>query len=255
LAWSSLPRLVGPHAVDFAIASSTCSASEPLAGGASCEIGVVFRPTASASGLRTAALQIDHDGVGTVAAVALLGTSESGTAVAPVSAAGGGGAIEGLFCGLLVAARRLRLGDSHRRDLTTVRYFHNIRNMESSEAVSALSALSQATRLAVFRLLVQHGPSGMAAGELAEQLSIAPATLSFHLKELTNAGLVGAKPMGRFVFYTANYRAMNELLAYLTENCCVADCGPGASCAPVAACAPTPKRAALARRKSQRSKA
>jgi ArsR family transcriptional regulator len=71
----------------------------------------------------------------------------------------------------------------------------------------------------------------MAAGELAEQLSIAPATLSFHLKELANAGLVGAKPVGRFVFYTANYRAMNELLAYLTENCCVADCGTG-ECGP-----------------------
>jgi len=71
----------------------------------------------------------------------------------------------------------------------------------------------------------------LAAGELAAQLSIAPATLSFHLKELLNAGLVGARPVGRFVFYTANYRAMNDLLAYLTENCCAADCDDN-ECAP-----------------------
>ena len=115
--------------------------------------------------------------------------------------------------------------------------------MESSEAVAALSALSQTTRLAVFRLLVQHGPSGMAAGELAEQLSIAPATLSFHLKELANAGLVGARPVGRFVFYSANYSAMNALLAYLSENCCAVDCDTGA-------CIPTGRRQSGAPRKS-----
>ena len=96
----------------------------------------------------------------------------------------------------------------------------------------------------------------MAAGEIAEHLAIAPATLSFHLKELSHAGLVTSRQDGRFIFYAANFTAMNDLLAYLTENCCVADCGPGASCAPLAACAPAaPKRATAGRRKPQRSKA
>jgi DNA-binding transcriptional ArsR family regulator len=135
--------------------------------------------------------------------------------------------------------------------LTIIRYFDNIKNVESSAAVAALSALSQATRLAVFRLLVQHGPSGLAAGELAAQLSIAPATLSFHLKELLNAGLVGARPVGRFVFYTANYRAMNDLLAYLTENCCAADCDDN-ECAPGARLKPVARRRAVNTRASGR---
>jgi len=128
--------------------------------------------------------------------------------------------------------------------------------MESTDAIRALGALAQDTRLGVFRLLVQQGPSGMAAGEVAEHLAIAPATLSFHLKELSHAGLVKSRQEGRFIFYAANFTAMNGLLAYLTENCCVADCGPGASCAPRAACAPAdPKRATAARRKPLRSKA
>jgi len=128
--------------------------------------------------------------------------------------------------------------------------------MESTDAIRALGALAQDTRLGVFRLLVQQGPSGVAAGEVAEHLAIAPATLSFHLKELSHAGLVTSRQEGRFIFYAANFTAMNDLLAYLTENCCVADCGPGASCAPLAACAPAvPKRATAARRKPMRSKA
>ena len=96
----------------------------------------------------------------------------------------------------------------------------------------------------------------MAAGEIAEHLAIAPATLSFHLKELSHAGLVTSRQDGRFNFYAANFTAMSDLLAYLTENCCAADCGPGAVCAPVATCAPAvPKRAAAGGRKPQRSKA
>lgn len=128
--------------------------------------------------------------------------------------------------------------------------------MESVDAVRALGALAQETRLGVFRLLVQQGPSGMAAGEVAEHLATAPATLSFHLKELSHAGLVTSRQDGRFIFYTANFTAMNDLIVYLTDNCCVADCGPGAFCAPLAACAPAaPKRATAGRRKPQRSKA
>jgi ArsR family transcriptional regulator, arsenate/arsenite/antimonite-responsive transcriptional repressor len=131
-----------------------------------------------------------------------------------------------------------------------------MQNMESNDAVRALAALAQVTRLDVFRLLVQQGPSGMAAGEVAEHLAIAPATLSFHLKELSHAGLVTSRQDGRFNFYAANFTAMSELLAYLTENCCAADCGPGAACAPAATCAPAvPKHAAAGGRKPQRSKA
>lgn len=105
--------------------------------------------------------------------------------------------------------------------------------MKNADAVVLLSALSQETRLAVFRLLVQQGPDGLPAGRIAERLDISPATLSFHLKELTNASLTLSRQDGRFVIYSANYRAMDRLLSFLTENCCA-----GAPCrAPAAACA------------------
>lgn len=110
--------------------------------------------------------------------------------------------------------------------------------MEHETAVRALSALAQDTRLAVYRLLVQQGPSGMSAGEIAVGLDLPPATLSFHLKELSHAGLALARQDGRFVFYSADFDAMNALLAFLSENCCAADgtaCGPGPACGPAAA--------------------
>jgi DNA-binding transcriptional ArsR family regulator len=107
--------------------------------------------------------------------------------------------------------------------------------METKDAVRALAALAQESRLAVYRLLVQQGPSGVAAGEIAATLGISPATLSFHLKELSNAGLVQSLQQGRFIFYSADFEAMNTLLAFMTENCCAADCGP---CAPAQACRP-----------------
>jgi DNA-binding transcriptional ArsR family regulator len=107
--------------------------------------------------------------------------------------------------------------------------------METTDAVRSLAALAQDTRLDVFRLLVQQGTSGLAAGEIAEQLGVSPATLSFHLKELAHANLITARQDGRFVFYAANFGAMNRLLGFLTENCCAAD---GGACAPnSAACA------------------
>jgi DNA-binding transcriptional ArsR family regulator len=113
--------------------------------------------------------------------------------------------------------------------------------MKTTEAVRALAALAQDTRLAVYRLLVQQGPSGMAAGEIAASLRISPATLSFHLKELSHAGLVVSRQEGRFIFYSADFTAMNQLLAFLTENCCAADCGP---CTPAQSCKPDqPNRA------------
>jgi ArsR family transcriptional regulator len=92
--------------------------------------------------------------------------------------------------------------------------------MEKQLAVSALAALAQETRLDVFRLLVQAGPAGLAAGEVSEALEIAPATLSFHLKELKNAGLLRCERQGRCKVYRPDFDAMNELLRFVTENCC-----------------------------------
>lgn len=123
--------------------------------------------------------------------------------------------------------------------------------METNGAVRALAALAQETRLAVFRLLVQQGPSGLAAGEIAHRLKLAPATLSFHLKELAHAGLVTTRQDGRFIFYAASFSSMNALLAFLTENCCAVD---GAACSSTP-CGPRPtvakptSRARPARRK------
>lgn len=117
-------------------------------------------------------------------------------------------------------------------------YFHIIGNMESQTAVTALSALAQSSRLSIFRLLVEAGPGGMAAGHIGESLGLAPATLSFHLKELSHAGLVDARQEGRFVIYSAQFSTMNALIQYLTENCCGGQpcCDP----APVPANASTP---------------
>ncbi len=92
--------------------------------------------------------------------------------------------------------------------------------METKRAVKALGALAQASRLAVFRLLVSRGPQGMAAGSIGERLDIPPATLSFHLKELDHAGLVTQRQDGRFVIYAANFGEMETLISFLTENCC-----------------------------------
>ncbi|MFN3545466.1 MAG: ArsR/SmtB family transcription factor [Thiobacillus sp.] len=103
--------------------------------------------------------------------------------------------------------------------------------METKAAVAALAALAQDSRLAIFRVLVQAGPVGLAAGRIGELTGIAPSSLSFHLKELVHAGLADARQAGRFVIYTANFDAMNALLGFLTENCC-----GGNPCAPV--CSP-----------------
>ena len=102
--------------------------------------------------------------------------------------------------------------------------------MKTDDAVTALAAMARGTRLAVSRLLVQQGPTGLAAGEIAAKLDVSPATLSFHLKELNRAGLVRPRQDGRFIYYAADFAAMNELIGFLTENCCAADCtscGPG----------------------------
>ncbi|WP_395406631.1 ArsR/SmtB family transcription factor [Pseudoduganella sp. UC29_106] len=99
--------------------------------------------------------------------------------------------------------------------------------METKAVLAALAALAQESRLSAFRLLVQTGPQGLAASKISEKLDVAPSSLSFHLKELTNAGLIESRQDGRFIFYSANFGTMNGLLSYLTENCCA-----GESCVP-----------------------
>ena len=102
--------------------------------------------------------------------------------------------------------------------------------METKQAVQSLSALAQETRLGIFRLLVQAGPEGMAAGQIGEKLDLAPATLSFHLAGLTRARLARSRQEGRFVFYSADFQAMNALVGFLSENCCGGrDCAPAVS--------------------------
>lgn len=99
--------------------------------------------------------------------------------------------------------------------------------METKDILTALAALAQESRLNTFRLLVQTGAQGLAASKIAEHLDIAPSSLSFHLKELSHAGLVRSRQEGRFVIYSANFATMNGVLTFLTDNCC-----GGASCAP-----------------------
>src|SRR5437773_9526443 len=97
--------------------------------------------------------------------------------------------------------------------------FDIIGNMDLSVAIRALAALAQETRLALFRLLVERGPAGLTPGRIADVLDVPPATLSFHLKELVNASLIRASQESRFIYYSADFEAMNELVTYLTENC------------------------------------
>ena len=115
--------------------------------------------------------------------------------------------------------------------------------METTQAVDALAALAQATRLSIYRFLVEAGARGLAAGAIGEALALPGATLSFHLAHLARAGLVNSRQEGRFVIYSANFENMNALVGYLTDNCCA-----GSSCAPV--CRPgsrKPRRRATAK--------
>jgi len=100
--------------------------------------------------------------------------------------------------------------------------------MDQPGAIAALGALAHETRLALFRLLVTSGPEGLAAGAIGERIGVPPSSLSFHLQELVHAGLITQRRLSRNLIYSAEYGAMNELVAYLTENCC----GRGQVCAP-----------------------
>ena len=105
--------------------------------------------------------------------------------------------------------------------------------MEIKHATEGLAALGHETRLAIFRLLVQAGPEGINAGQICEKLDIPPATLSFHLAHLSRVGLINGRQEGRFIFYIADYAAMDELLGYLTDNCCQGkQCLPGTTAIP-----------------------
>ena len=120
--------------------------------------------------------------------------------------------------------------------------------METTTALAALGALAQEHRLAIFRLLVRHAPDGLSAGTIGDRLKLAPATLSFHLKELAHARLIVARQVGRFIWYRPDFGAMNTLVGYLTAHCCEAsaDCGPGCAPAgtsmPVTVAVPNPRK-------------
>jgi len=108
--------------------------------------------------------------------------------------------------------------------------------MKSSDAIAALSALASEARLAVFRLLVRRGPEGYTPSELSERLGVPGPTLSFHLKELVHAELIGSRREGRNLYYSPNFERMNALVGFLTENCCsLADEACGPDCKPAAA--------------------
>jgi len=125
--------------------------------------------------------------------------------------------------------------------LDTQYYFDIIGNMEHKIAVTAFGALAHENRLAVVRLLLEHAPAGLPAGAVGERLGLAPATLSFHLKELTRTGVITAQPEGRYIRYRANLATLNGLVAYLTENCCRAQAA-ASCCVPI-----TPKPRIVAR--------
>lgn len=106
--------------------------------------------------------------------------------------------------------------------------------MNAKQVVAALAAIAHEHRLAIYRMLVESGPEGLPAGDIAERLKMPPSTLTFHLQQMRHANLVTQRRMGRQLIYATNYTSMNTLVGYLTENCC----GSGAQCTP--ACNPAP---------------
>jgi ArsR family transcriptional regulator, arsenate/arsenite/antimonite-responsive transcriptional repressor len=116
--------------------------------------------------------------------------------------------------------------------------------MQTKHAVAALGALAHEYRLAIYRLLVEQGPEGLSAGAIGEAVSLAPSSLTFHLQNLHRTGLIVQRRESRSLIYSVDFAAMNDLVGYLTENCCA---GSGASCA--TACEPAAKSKASKRRR------
>ena len=106
------------------------------------------------------------------------------------------------------------------RVLTVFRLFDSYQNMKKERAIAALAGLAQESRLDVFRMLVQSGPDGLPAGEISAKLGVPSPTLSFHLNHLKHAGLVTCRRDSRSIIYSADYKAMNDLISYMMENCC-----------------------------------
>lgn len=104
--------------------------------------------------------------------------------------------------------------------------------MDIKHAINAFTALSQETRLKVFKILIEYGSSGTAAGTISDRLGIPHNTLSFHLSHLTQAGLITARKDGRSMIYAANVASIEELIGYLRENCCILEKGCETDCKP-----------------------
>lgn len=121
--------------------------------------------------------------------------------------------------------------------------------MDTTNALAAFGALSQEHRLAIYRLLVGRGSDGLPAGVIGERLRIAPATLSFHLKELAHAHLIVARQDGRFIWYRADFDAMNKLIGYLTDNCCRISGACGPSCTPARTTKPARRMSPASKRR------
>ena len=116
--------------------------------------------------------------------------------------------------------------------------------MKPNDAIKSLAALAQESRLAIFRILVKRGPEGYTPSQLGEKLDVSAPTLSFHLKELQASGLIEVRREGRFLYYRPNFTHMNQLIGFLTENCCVLadkECPP--------ACTPSVTESSLTKRK------
>ena len=122
--------------------------------------------------------------------------------------------------------------------------------MKTTQVLSALSALSQESRLAIYRLLVEHGPEGLTAGTIAERLGLPAATLSFHLKELSQAGLIIGRQESRYIWYRADFDAMAGLIGYMTENCCRSSTACDAACVPAVTATPTVRKRSASKSKS-----
>jgi DNA-binding transcriptional ArsR family regulator len=127
-------------------------------------------------------------------------------------------------------------------------YFYIIRNMDIKATIDALGALAQETRLSLFRLLVQAGPEGLAAGTAGERLGVPAPTLSFHLAQLRHAGLIVCRREGRSLIYAADFASMNALVAFLMESCCQ---GSAEVCAPIACAPATPARVTPRKRRAR----